>query len=177
MLWELPAGWLVALNILAWAVVHMATAWGMTQLQAERFDPASWLFRGRGWEHGGRIYERLLRVQRWKSRLPDGAALFKRGFRKKRFTSRDPAYLRRFVRETCRGELAHWSAIAAAPLFFLWNPPHLGAVMILYALLANLPFIVVQRYNRFRLEGILERRGRAQRPGRLPPSTVPALEG
>ena len=176
MLWELSAGWLIALNILAWAVVHMATAWGITQLAAGRFDPSGWLFHQRRWERGGQVYELLLRVQRWKSRLPDGAALFRGGFRKKRFVSRDPDYLRRFVRETCRGELAHWSTVAAAPLFFLWNPPHVGAVMILYALLASLPFIVVQRYNRFRIERLLERRERAQRPDRLPPSTVPALE-
>ena len=165
MLWELSTGWLIAVNILAWGVVHMATAWGITQLAAERFEPAGWLHRPRRWEQGGWIYERWLRVQRWKHRLPDGAALFRRGFRKKRFLSRDPAYLRRFVHETCRGELVHWSTVAAAPLFFLWNPPQVGAIMILYALLASLPFIVVQRYNRFRLERMLGRRERVPRGG------------
>jgi hypothetical protein len=107
------------------------------------------------WEDGGRLYDRVFRVTRWKRALPDGAAWFKRGFRKKSFLSHDRAYLWRFLIETCRGELVHWVVMLCWPLFLLWNPPHVGALMLIYALLANLPFIVVQRYNRFRLQRML----------------------
>lgn len=157
MVWQLPVGWFVAIDVLAWAAIHMAAAWAMTRLDAGRFDPDSWLYRERGFEgRQGELYERLFAVHRWKKKLPDGAALFRGSFRKKRLVSRDPAYLASFARETCRGELTHWLALAATPLFALWNPPSAMAGIVGYALLANAPCIVAQRYNRIRLTRMLE---------------------
>ncbi len=152
---ELPLLTTILIDSAAWLVLHLGLAWAVTQLPASAFSPRGWLFRERGWERGGALYERLFRVHRWKRLLPDGAALFRRGFRKKRLLSRDPAYLARFRVETCRGELAHWLVLASAPLFFLWNPPRVGLLMIGYAVLASLPFIVAQRYNRCRLSRLL----------------------
>ena len=155
MVWQLPIAWMVALDFVAWAAIHLGVAYAVTQVPVSLFRPGAWLYRARSWEAQGRRYEQWFRVNRWKKLLPDGAALFRRGFRKKRFVSKSPAYLRRFMLETCRGELVHWIVFAFAPVFFLWNPPHVGLVMILYAALANLPFIIVQRYNRFRLLRLL----------------------
>ena len=151
MLIELSPLAIVLVNIGAWLVIHLGVAWGVTQLSSARFRTEAWLFRRRRFEDGGALYDRLLRVSRWKRWLPDGAALFRRGFRKKRLVSREPAYLARFARETCRGELAHWLTLLAAPLFFLWNPIGVGIAMIAYATLASVPFIIAQRFNRFRL--------------------------
>jgi glycosyl-4,4'-diaponeurosporenoate acyltransferase len=66
--------------------------------------------------------------------------------------------LRLFVRETRRAELAHWWAMCCGLLFVLWNPPLAAALLIAYGVVANLPFIVIQRYNRFRIHALLERR-------------------
>jgi glycosyl-4,4'-diaponeurosporenoate acyltransferase len=167
MLIELSPGLLVVVNVLAWLAIHLGVAWSVTQLAESRFTTGAWLFRRRGFEDNGELYDRLFRVSQWKRWLPDGAALFKRGFRKKRLLSRDPAYLARFARETCRGELAHWLTLVAAPLFFLWNPTGAGLVMIAYGVLASLPFIIAQRYNRFRLERLIA----AKRPV---PTTPPS---
>lgn len=41
-------------------------------------------------------------------------------------------------------------------LFFIWNPLWAGFIMIAYAILANLPFILTQRYNRPRLQRLLQ---------------------
>ena len=60
-----------------------------------------------------------------------------------------------FAAETKRAELTHWLTIVPAPVFFLWNPVWAGWVIIAYALIANLPFIITQRYNRGRIESIL----------------------
>jgi glycosyl-4,4'-diaponeurosporenoate acyltransferase len=152
---DLAPGLLVLVNVLAWAAVHLGGAWVVTHLDARHFDPRAWLFRERAFEARGACYQRYFRVERWKRLLPDGAVLFRRGFPKARLRSKEPAYLARFRVETCRGELAHWLVVAAAPWFFLWNPPGAGAVMILYALVASLPFIVTQRYNRARLNRAL----------------------
>jgi len=177
MLWELPTAALVALNIGAWLLVHLGVAYLATQAPAERIDLDGWLLRARRFEHGGQLYERAFRITRWKGKLPDGAALFKKGFRKQRFASRDAAYLQRFARETGRAELAHWAVMACAPLFFLWNPPWAGGAMIAYAVLANAPCILAQRYNRFRLRRVLAQRGRDGAQHRAPGCAVQNTSG
>jgi glycosyl-4,4'-diaponeurosporenoate acyltransferase len=156
---QLSPGATVLVNVLGWLVVHLGVAWAVTQLDARRFDPRAWLFRERGRERAGQLYQRLFRIEAWKRLLPDGAALFRRGFRKKRLGNRSPEYLARFRVETCRSELAHWIVVGFAPLFFLWNSPAVGLLMIAYALLANLPCILTQRYNRCRLNRVLARQG------------------
>ena len=69
---------------------------------------------------------------------------------------RDPAYLREFADENCRGEAAHYAQIPAVLLVLAWNPwPVAAGVIIVYALLSNLPCIVVQRHTRLRLKRLL----------------------
>jgi glycosyl-4,4'-diaponeurosporenoate acyltransferase len=128
-----------------------------TQLAPDRFDPAGWLFRGRRWERGGQFYEKLLAIKAWKRMLPDGAALFKQGFRKKTIRGHGADYLNRFLIETCRSEVVHWSVLGFSLVFFFWNSWRVGMVMVAYGVAANLPCILVQRYNRLRLTAVLKR--------------------
>jgi len=109
------------------------------------------LFTPRKWEKGGKIYTRAFKVKKWKKKLPEGAALFKKGFPKKHLKGLDTIYLDNFIRETCRAELTHWIMVLLSPVFFLWNPWWAGIVMIIYAILVNMPCIIAQRYNRIRL--------------------------
>ncbi|MBF0430450.1 MAG: glycosyl-4,4'-diaponeurosporenoate acyltransferase [Fibrobacteria bacterium] len=159
-IWYFSHFWTVIIDTLAWFLVHMGFAWFVTSLPANIFNPEGVLFKLRSWEKGGKIYQKLFRVHNWKKKLPDGAALFKKGFKKKKINSRKPEYLERFVLETCRGEAAHWLVILAAPLFFLWNPPWAGLVMIGYAFCANLPCIIVQRYNRPWINRLIKHKSR-----------------
>ncbi len=145
---ELSTGWIIALNIGGWIVIQVGLAWAFTRMPVAWFRPAS----PRGWERNGRVYERLLGIKHWKDRLPDAARWFRGGFAKGHLARRDPAYWQRFIRETWRGELCHWCALACAPLFFLWNPWWGDLVIVAYALTANLPCILAQRYNRARLQ-------------------------
>lgn len=144
----------IILDVLAWLVIQFAISKWVTLLPATWFNPTGWIYLSRGWEQGGKIYESL-GVKRWKDRLPDAAPWFKGGFAKAELSSRTREYLERFAIETCRGELAHWLVIPAAPLFFLWNRSWVGGLMVAYAVLGNLPCIIVQRYNRIRLNRIL----------------------
>ena len=157
MLIQIPVLWLIIINVLGWLFIHISFAWVGTRLPAALFRPHGWICRPRPWENRGRLYDRLFHVRAWKDRLPDGAALFRGGFRKKSLHTRDPEYLDRFVVETCRGELVHWAVFAAALLFFLWNPPWAGGVMVLYGAAANLPCIIALRYNRIRLQRLARR--------------------
>lgn len=155
MLIELPILWLIIVNVAAWPIIHLGVAWLATQMPRRLFRPEQRWYRERRFEFGGRLYETLLGIRRWKKRLPDGAALFKRGFRKKRIQSYQRAYLERFAQETCRGEAVHWVVLSSSVFFFLWNPWWAGLIMVAYALVANGPCIITQRYNRIRLMKML----------------------
>ncbi len=111
----------------------------------------------RGVERQGRAYERVLRIKAWKDALPEAGSLFRGGFSKRRVVHRDRAYLERVLVETRRAERAHWAILALGPVFFAWNPWWLALAMLGYALVANVPCILVQRYNRGRLLRLLSR--------------------
>ncbi len=146
---ELPVPWVIALNALGLPALQIGMAWAFTRMPAAWFHPPSL---GKDRSH---FYEHILGIKRWKDRLPDGADWFKGGFAKASLQHRDPQHLARFLRETWRGELCHWMVLALIPLFFLWNPVWADLVIVCYALAANLPCILVQRYNRQRLGRVL----------------------
>lgn len=152
-----PTAVTVVADIAAWLAIHIGVSWLATRLPANAFKPGLWLFRERAWEIGGRLYRAGLKIHSWKGSIPDAAPWF-RGFPKRTLQARDPAYFERFRQETCRAEAAHWAAMAFAPLFFLWNSSAVGVGMVVYAAFANLPCIVIQRYNRIRLRQAAGRR-------------------
>ena len=113
------------------------------------------LLRLRPFERGGRAYERILRIKAWKDTLPEAGSLFRGGFSKRRVARHDRAYLEQFLAETRRAERVHWAIAALGPVFFAWNPWWLASAMVGYAIGANVPCILVQRYNRARLVRLL----------------------
>jgi glycosyl-4,4'-diaponeurosporenoate acyltransferase len=147
-----------ALDALAWLAVHLAAGYAVHRIPAERLRRDTWWSRPRGFERDGAFYE-ILAPRRWKARLPEAGAAFPGGFDKSRLRSRARPYLERYAAETRRAELGHWLALGAAPFFFLWNPAWLGGCMVVYALAANLPCIVSQRFNRLRLGRLLREPG------------------
>lgn len=157
----LPTAWTVFLDILAWLAIHLVVVRVMLRIPRCRFDPDRPLYQVRGWERAGGLYNNLFHIKRWKPFLPDGAGWLKTGgFPKKKLAARDLPYLRTFAAETCRAELTHWTIILAAPLFFLWNKPVVGWIMVAYASIENLPLIMTQRYNRARIAGLLRKTAR-----------------
>ena len=147
----------ILLDIAVWLIIHIGVSYLIIHVPLGSFDAGFWLYKERKWERDGKIYARIFRLKKWKKRLPDGAALFRKGFRKKHLKEVDDVYLGDFIRETCRAEFAHWVMFFVSPVFFIWNPWHVGIVMIVYALLANLPCIIIQRYNRIRLRRVYSR--------------------
>jgi glycosyl-4,4'-diaponeurosporenoate acyltransferase len=148
---ELPTFAVLALNIAGWPVIHLSVAWAFTRLPNRMFEGGGKLLKPRAAE--AKFYTNALRIRAWKSLLPD-AAPWLNGVPKRNLKSRDAEYLKSFIVETRRGEAAHWTMMFVGPVFLLWNPPWADAVMIAYAIAANLPCIVTQRYNRLRLESI-----------------------
>ena len=153
----LPTSWTIMVDIIAWFIIHMGVSYLITCIPAQDFNPGSWLCQSRKWERGGSLYQKIFHIKKWKGYLPDGAALAgNRGFPKKHLKDHSSAYLTTFLIETCRAEINHWIILLFAPLFFLWNPFWVGVFMIFYALVENIPLIMAQRYNRYRLKRVLK---------------------
>jgi glycosyl-4,4'-diaponeurosporenoate acyltransferase len=148
---ELPMAWIVILNVTLWPLIQLSLAWGFLRLPGAWFDPprTGFSFETRA------FYERWLGIKHWKDRLPDGARWLGGGFAKRDLAAVDPDYLRRFIQETWRGELCHDCAFLFVPVFFLWNPWWGDLVIVAYALAANAPCLLAQRYNRLRLRRLL----------------------
>ncbi|SFC15749.1 glycosyl-4,4'-diaponeurosporenoate acyltransferase [Alkalibacterium subtropicum] len=152
---------LFLLDLGVWLFLHLTISLGLIKLP-DRFLSGSHLlyelFKERSFEKNGKFWKDKVKVHKWKDKLPDGASLFHAGYKKKELQNNDIYTIRVFIKETKRAELTHWLLIVPAPFFFLWNPVWAGWVMIVYALLVNVPFIMIQRYNRIRLTRIEKKR-------------------
>ena len=149
---ELPTIWIVILNVLLWPVIQVALAWGFTRMPVCWFNPpATPAF------ESAVFHEKFLWIKHWKNLLPDGADWIGGAFNKSQLRATDREYLHRFIIESWRGELCHGCALLFVPVFFLWNPWWGNCVILAYALSANLPCLIAQRYNRIRLRRLLAR--------------------
>ncbi|MGQ7885507.1 glycosyl-4,4'-diaponeurosporenoate acyltransferase CrtO family protein [Paenibacillus sp. WC2504] len=149
-----PVIWTVMIDIFAWAFFHIFVSVLCLKLPLSFFLKESAWFRTFVWEKSGKVWQRIFRVKSWKGRLVDGTVILKKGYEKKKLHGTSIDDLKVFAAETRRAEMTHWLSIVPAPLFFIWNPIWAGWIMILYAVMFNLPFIIVQRYNRGRIDAI-----------------------
>ena len=148
----------------SWAGWSSVCGYAAHRIPRDHLEHDGRLLRLRGWERGGRTYDRLLWIKAWKDRLPEAGALFRDGFSKRR-ARHDRAYLHELQVATRRAERAHWAILALSPTFFLWIPAFgmpwwLAVVMVGYGVVANVPCILVQRYNRGRFARILSPRSK-----------------
>lgn len=99
-----------------------------------------------------KIYQ-ALRVKSWQSKVPDMSRLFRHIMPAKKMTAETVADIPRMLEETCVAELTHTLlSILGLAMLRLW--PGWGGIIvtIIYILLGNVPFIIIQRYNRPRLQ-------------------------
>lgn len=107
-------------------------------------------------EADGRLY-RKLGVHVWKKRMPDASRVIKRMTKKALADDLSPEFMERLTQETCIAESTHWVLILLCPLFALAAPGYGACFAIVYAL-CNVPFIMIQRYNRPRMIRAMEMR-------------------
>jgi glycosyl-4,4'-diaponeurosporenoate acyltransferase len=150
----------VLLCFVIWPLFQVLAATTCRMLPDRFLNTDAFYFRMHPWERSGRIYERVFRIRKWKKYLPDGGAVVKGGYRKKRLTDFSEENLKRFLIESCRAELTHLFAIPPFILFGLFVQPYVVALMFIYAILVNMPCIVSQRYNRPRVSALLDRKRR-----------------
>ncbi|MGD6793383.1 hypothetical protein [Metabacillus indicus] len=142
-------------NIAAWVGIHLSVSLLTSKMNSRQVCRFNWIWNEKTVEKSGRLYERLM-IKRWKDRMPEAGGLFPGGVSKKHLHAVKD--MERFVLETKRGELSHWIQLIAFLLFFIWNTPAAVLINGLYAACFNLPFIMIQRYNRIRLNRALSKR-------------------
>jgi glycosyl-4,4'-diaponeurosporenoate acyltransferase len=147
---ELPNIWIVTINVIGIPTVHLLIAWWSNRLPRRLFQ---WPLPSSA-EKPSQIYENIFFIRRWKKLLPDAGPWMK-GFPKGQLKSTDPDYLRSFILETRRGEFSHWIQLVVIIAFVLWNPYPANYVIILYALLSNMPCILNLRCTRKRMLYVL----------------------
>jgi glycosyl-4,4'-diaponeurosporenoate acyltransferase len=171
--------WALCKNAILFSLIGVSVAILGALLPDRLFEKDAFPYRSYAWEKGGRFYQKVFRVGKWKERLPDASRFVRYVFCKKRMQTLDAEYLSDFIRETRRAELSHWFLICISPTFFLWNTSGWGVAMCLCGIFGNIPFIIAQRYNRPRLLRLLRSRRVAEgRTGHsvLPKSAVVAVQ-
>jgi glycosyl-4,4'-diaponeurosporenoate acyltransferase len=149
------AGAAVVVDAAVWAGWGTVVAGVASRLPADRFMTDGHLTRLRRWEQDGRFWRRTA-VHRWKARVPELGALF--GGTSKRHLPGGPQRMVRMMAETRRGEVVHWAAALPVLAMPLWGPGWVAGVMVVYAVCANAPCIIIQRYNRGRLARLVHHR-------------------
>lgn len=113
-------------------------------------------YKTRKWEQNGSIYEKI-RIQDWKDHMPDMSRIMKDMVPKRVGicpTSQDVWVL---VKETCVAEIVHVALCILAPGVYLFWRNAMGIFLSGVVIVCNLPFIMIQRYNRPTLVALAQR--------------------
>lgn len=115
------------------------------------FDAEKFPYRSFAFEKSGRIYENL-KIRKWMNKLPDMSKILPFTMPEKKISVEQLEKMPRMIQETCVAEFTH-STNSLAGFFCLRLYPGIGGVIIsvIYALVFNLPYIIIQRFNRPRL--------------------------
>lgn len=119
-------------------------------LSVIRFNAEIFPFRLYEFENSGKLYEKLS-IKRWQNKLPDMSRIFIKFMPEKRLSECTDGKLAVMINETCVAELTH---IILALLGFLCIVICNNIVAVICSALyfiGNIPFIMIQRYNRPRL--------------------------
>ena len=153
-------------NILLGGVWHLISFVICVSVDTSFFDPGKKMYLPHKWERNGRIYSDVLKINKWKDNLPQHIG--KDGFSKEHLDDVvSVEYIDKFIMETCRVEWNHTTNCLYTLVLFALNDFFTAMVLTLILLLVNLPFALIQRYNRFRLQklrkAILRKENKARR--------------
>lgn len=134
---------------------------GLLSFLLGRIMPASWFqedkfpYRAMAWEKGGSFYNTVFHIRKWQAKVPDMSKIFPSLMPAKQIRPDFKEELPRMITETCIAEWIHGLlCFLALPCLWLWEG--WGGVLftLAYILIGNIPFILIQRYNRPRLMGL-----------------------
>lgn len=129
---------------------------GIISFVLGRILPKAWFkeetipFRLFSFEKEGKIYKKI-GIHKWQNKVPDMSRIFKNIMPAKKMEKDLQNKLPRMIQETCVAEFIHLLlCFLGLYCIRLWDG--IGGYMIaILNILGNLPFILIQRYNRPRL--------------------------
>lgn len=156
------------INIVFWLVVFYGTAGVIVAL------PNKW--QNKLFDSDKRFYQvseremhfyRKIRLPKWKDKLPQHNTDFEKRHLAKNITI---DYLLKYIFVTCRAEVIHYvtGVVGYLSLFFSFLSENVEYCRDIYLTIAtammigNLPFSMIQRYNRYRLKKLLDRMKKKQ---------------
>ena len=155
----LPEGLTILLFFIIWPAIQVGSAIFCLKMPDRFFKSNKGIYSSKKFEQNGKFYEKVFKVKKWKHLLPDGGALYKKkGYAKKKLTDFSDENLNKFLVESCRAELTHWLPIFFSWIFFFITTPFIVLLMFVYSLIVNMPCILVQRYNRPRIEKLIKQK-------------------
>ena len=113
-----------------------------------RFDPDWGIFRSFSFEMEGKIYEKI-KIHKWQSKVPDMSRILPFLMPPKNLSGNYEERLPVMINETCVAEITHIIiCLLGVPSLFILKG--IGGILIFlfFVLVLNLPFILIQRYNR-----------------------------
>lgn len=113
--------------------------------------PDKGLFRCYAFEKNGALYEKL-NIRKWQAKVPDMSRILPFLMPPKNLSGDYAQRLPVMIRETCVAEITHITvSILGLPCLRIW--PGMGGVTVtaIFILFLNVPYILIQRYNRPRL--------------------------
>ena len=120
------------------------------------FDPNSKSFQMHPWEKSGNFY-RKIRIRKWKDKLPDASKVMPDMYRKEISVPPSEENLQCLIAESCVAEFIHKLLILLSlGVVKIWTGKN-GWLFWFLCALGNLPFILIQRFNRPRLQAALSR--------------------
>lgn len=136
---------------------------GVVLFLAGRMIPKKWILYNRfpyrtfPYEKDGRIYQ-IFHIQKWREKLPDMSKIFPGMMPSKKLPKRaTAAQLEQMVQETCVAELVHdLLCVLGFGCVFLWKGAGGWFIALIY-MAGNIPFSMIQRYNRPKLIQIMKR--------------------
>lgn len=152
MLKEQPVVNALLINLLMGAMWHYISFLLCISLDKSFFNADKRMYRPHKWENGGKFYSDYVKINRWKDFMPQHIG--KDGFSKDHLDDVSIEYLDEFIMETCRGEWNHTVNSFFVIILFMVNTLWIALVLSVLLFILNVPCLVIQRYNRFRLQKV-----------------------
>ena len=134
-----------------WSVTQLSLSHLFTKVPRSFFVTHHQWFQTFSFEKEGELWNRLFLINKWKMYIPEGEWLNKNIYNKRFLKPLTQENIYKMIIEMRRAELVHWLSILPV-MVFVRASKCIKIINILYALLANVPIILTQRYNRPRLE-------------------------
>ena len=135
------------MSIVYVAVIGILAHYVGESLPRGLFSEYKFPYRAFKWEKDGKFYN-CLRIKKWKNHLPDMSRIMRDMLPKRITFDATSDNIDALIKETCVAECVHyWLCIFSVGIYLIWKN-YVGVILALVFVACNIPFMMIQRYNR-----------------------------